>query len=99
MAKEEIEELMKEKPQIWEGGGMYSDKICICGHEEKYHHNHKDHAWGTYSWCRRCMMCNWNGKESCYTFTTIEEVKEMHKKGMLKEGYYKKLKRKIKARK
>jgi hypothetical protein len=73
MSKEQIKKLMKENPKTWEGGGINSNIMCLCGHEEKYHHNHKDHAWGTYSWCRRCMMCDWYGANSCYSFTPIEK--------------------------
>jgi hypothetical protein len=73
LSKSEIKELMKEKPQIWEGGSRHSNRMCKCGHKEKYHHNHKDSAWGVYSWCRRCMLCEWNGENACNMFTEIKE--------------------------
>jgi len=50
------------------GDTQNSKVMCICGHEEGVHHHHKDHAWGTYSWCTRCTECVWDMNKGCYTF-------------------------------
>ena len=69
LSEKKIIDILKKEPKIREYAKFWEeDKICECGHKEKFHHNHKLHAWGAYSICRRCMKCEWAGKGSCYRF-------------------------------
>jgi len=69
----EINKIFKKEPSLRECAKKEEEnKLCVCGHLEKYHHNHKDYAWGVYSICRRCMMCVWDVNKGCYEFKEKE---------------------------
>ncbi len=70
--KEEIKKILENEPGIRELANIKEEnKICKCGHKEKYHHNHHTYDWAL-GHCRRCMMCIWDVNKGCYEFKERE---------------------------
>lgn len=91
LSKEEIESILKESPNIRNCADPFREnEMCICGHEEKYHHNHKDWEWGTYSICRQCMACPWVGKQGeCRNFKSIDQCNKEKEEEKQRDRYRK----------
>jgi len=73
--KEEIAEILKKNPLVrGYANPLDENKMCICGHEEKYHHNHTmADEWAGTEICRQCMMCPWTGEKQCYHFKELRK--------------------------